>query len=269
MVGASAADDALRRARLLPRLHLGLHIALVDGAPVLPPERIPDLVDASGRLRTDLTRLAFEIACRPSLLHQLRSEITAQFEAYHRSGLPLDHVDVHKHFHLHPLVAREIVTIGLGFGMRALRVPMEPCRPLRQIDRNLNGASCRFMQTWAAVLRAHARRSGLAIADAVFGVQWSGALTRDRMIALLAHLPPGLVEIYSHPAMTDTFHGHVPGYRYVDELAALCAPEALTALQRSGFRLGGYRDALDENNPAHPAISFPAVARPMSTSPYA
>ena len=44
MVGAEAAADAVERARRLPRLGVGLHVVLVDGRTVLPPEQLPDLV---------------------------------------------------------------------------------------------------------------------------------------------------------------------------------------------------------------------------------
>ena len=46
MVGAPAAEDAIARARALPGLRVGLHLVLADGASVLPPRAIPDLVDA-------------------------------------------------------------------------------------------------------------------------------------------------------------------------------------------------------------------------------
>src|SRR5579863_4021100 len=49
MVGAPAAQDAVRRARELPQLRVGLHLVLADGFAVLPREQIPDLVDSQGR----------------------------------------------------------------------------------------------------------------------------------------------------------------------------------------------------------------------------
>jgi len=35
------------------------------------------------------------------LHEQLRAEIHAQFEKFHATGLPLDHVNGHLHLHLH------------------------------------------------------------------------------------------------------------------------------------------------------------------------
>ncbi|HXY21296.1 MAG TPA: ChbG/HpnK family deacetylase, partial [Burkholderiaceae bacterium] len=53
MIGQPAAPDAIERARRLPGLRVGLHVALTGGVlPVLPPARLADLVDRSGRLPT-------------------------------------------------------------------------------------------------------------------------------------------------------------------------------------------------------------------------
>src|SRR5204862_2714755 len=42
--GAPATSDAIRRARGRPSLGVGVHLALVDGTPTLPPRRVPTLV---------------------------------------------------------------------------------------------------------------------------------------------------------------------------------------------------------------------------------
>jgi hopanoid biosynthesis associated protein HpnK len=244
MVNGRAAQDAIGRARAWPDLHVGLHVALTGASPILPPQCIPDLVDPRGRLRRDLARLGAEIACRPELRRQLRAEIAAQFEAYAQTGLPLDHVDVHQHFHLHPIVAREIISIGRPFGMLALRVPAEPGWLIFRLERTPRLGVAALLRPLTAALRGRARRAGLASADAVFGLRWSGAFTPRRMALLLANLPPGAVEIYTHPAIRDRFPGAAPGYRYREEFEALRAPAVISALQRSGLALGGYGQLL-------------------------
>jgi hypothetical protein len=91
-------------------------------------------------------------------------------------------------------------------------------------------------------LHGQARRAGLTVPDSVFGLAWSGSMTERRLRGLLGRLPPGLTEIYTHPATDDTFEGHAPGYRYKDELAALTAPACIAAARASGAQLGGYVD---------------------------
>jgi hopanoid biosynthesis associated protein HpnK len=243
MVGAPAAADAVRRARALPGLRVGLHVVLVNDDPMSPRAQIPALVDASGRLRKDLVGYSVRSVMAPSVRRQIRAEITAQFEAYRATGLPLDHVNAHRHFHLNPIVAAAIVGIGRRYGMRALRVPIEPWRIVADIDPQTHRLAARVVAPWATWLRAQIRRAGLITADAVFGLAWSGAMTKSRVAALLGRLPPGFVEIYFHPATTDAFAGAAPGYRYADEFAALCDADCIAAARRSGYAIGGYADA--------------------------
>jgi chitin disaccharide deacetylase len=242
MVGAPAAADAVRRARALPGLRVGLHVVLVNDEPMAPRAQIPALVDASGRLRNDLVGYSVRSVIAPSVRRQISAEIAAQFEAYRATGLALDHVNAHRHFHLNPIVAAAIVGIGRRYGMRALRVPVEPWRIVADIDPQTHRLAARVVVPWATWLRAQIRRAGLITADAVFGLAWSGAMTKSRVTALLGRLPPGFVEIYFHPATTDAFAGATPGYRYADEFAALCDADCIAAARRSGYAIGGYAD---------------------------
>jgi hopanoid biosynthesis associated protein HpnK len=243
MVASPGAADAVRRARAMPSLRVGLHLVLVEAKPALVPERVPDLVDSAGYFRSDMARLGFDIAFRPAVRGQIAAEITAQFEAFRETGLPLDHVNAHKHFHLHPVIAAQMIAIGRRFGARAIRVPSEPVAVVRAIDPSAAAVSPFLLGQWSKVLRARARRAGMTVPDAVFGLAWSGAMTRARVGSLLERLPPGVVEIYTHPAVANAFAGHAPGYCYTEELAALTDPGCVEAVRRSGYRLGGFGDA--------------------------
>jgi chitin disaccharide deacetylase len=243
MVAEPAAADAVFRARRMPGLRVGLHLVLVEGRPVLPPEQVADLVDGEGRFHTDMARLGLDIFARPRARRQLEAEITAQFQAFAGTGIALDHVNAHKHFHLHPTVTRAVMRIGQHYGMRALRVPAEPASVLAGIEpQRTRPAAALVAAPWAKLLRLQARRAGLVTPDAVFGLAWSGALTVERLAALIRHLPDGLTEIYAHPATGDAFPGSAPGYRYAEELMALTSALTREALRSSGAKLGGYAD---------------------------
>jgi chitin disaccharide deacetylase len=242
MVAAPATADAVARARRMPRLRIGLHLVLVEGRPALAPDKVPGLVDGTGHFRTDMARLGLDIFVRPRLRAQLAAEITAQFQAFAATGLPLDHVNAHKHFHLHPTVTGEVIRIGRPFGMRSLRVPLEPRSVLARVEPQSAATAIVLTSPWARLVRLRARRAGLATPDAVFGLAWSGAMTSDRVAGLVENLPDGLTELYAHPAAGDAFEGRALGYRYVQELAALTAPRTLAAMRASGAQLGGYAD---------------------------
>jgi hopanoid biosynthesis associated protein HpnK len=241
MVSAAHVDDAVARASRLPRLRVGLHLALTDVAPILPGKQIPRLIDGKGRLRSDLARFGLDLAISEAARAQMREEIEAQFRAFRSTGLRLDHVNVHRHFHLHPVVAEMVLEIGSRFGARALRVPQEPPRLIQ--SRPLSGKIVEDL--CSRLLRRRVRRRGIMAPEAVFGLRWSGKMTRQRLRLLLESLPCGFSEIYLHPATSDTFPGHAAGYRYVEELEALLDPSNAEALRRSGRRLCGYWDAVD------------------------
>jgi hopanoid biosynthesis associated protein HpnK len=251
MVGAPAAADAVARAKRLPKLGVGLHLVLVDGRPVLPPEQVPALVDASGNFRDNMARAGLGFFLSPSRRRQLGAEIDAQFRAFKATGLPLDHVNAHKHFQLHPTIAALILKIGQRYGLAAMRVPFEPWRVIAMFEPNSGRLAGSFLAPWTALLRRRVRRRGLAATDRMLGLAWSGAMTPTRLQGLLAHLPEGSTEIYLHPATDGNFAGAAKGYRYRDELAALIDPAVKSAAERSGARLCGFADLLPVRpNPA-------------------
>lgn len=239
MVGGDAASDAVARARRLPGLGVGLHIVLVEGRPILAPEAVPALTDGSGMFRIDMARTAISIFASPAARRQLRAEVEAQFAAFAATGLPLDHVNAHKHFHLHPTIAATILDVGQRYGMNSIRAPIEPAAPLRAIDGTRGGP--RVETVWAKLLRRRMRRAGLAVPDQVFGLAWSGAMNACRMRGLLDQLPHGLTEIYTHPA-TAPYPGSAPDYDYAGELAALTDDLAKSAIERNSIRLGRFAD---------------------------
>ena len=229
MVGAPAAADAIARARRMPALKVGLHLVLVEGRPVLPPEQLPDLVDERGDFRCHMAKTGLAIFLRPHVQRQVAAEIEAQFEAFAATGLVLDHVNAHKHFHLHPTIARLLLEIGRRYGMRTVRVPDEPRALLRRLDGTTPVAG--GLWPFTALLRRRLRRAGVGSADHVFGCAWSGAMTADRLEVLLGALPQGHNEIYLHPATANEFPGACRGYAYTEELGALIGGRVLETVR--------------------------------------
>jgi chitin disaccharide deacetylase len=140
-------------------------------------------------------------------------------------------------------VARLVVEIGRDYGMRAVRLPAEPRAPLR---RAFPGEPLPLPPPGFAVaaLRRRLHRAGLACNDHVFGVAWSGAMTEDRILALLPHLPEGASEIYFHPAAetTPALQEAMSGYRPTEELAALVSPRVRCRIEELGIRRIGFAD---------------------------
>jgi hopanoid biosynthesis associated protein HpnK len=247
MVGGGAAADAVERARRLPSLHVGLHLALVHARPVLPPAEVPDLVDGRGDFSDRLVASGFAWFFRPAVRRQLAAEIRAQFTAFRATGLALDHVNAHNHMHLHPTLLGLIVRIGREFGLRAVRVPHEPplasYRAARE-GRLMRLATAAGLAPWLGLLRLRLRRAGLRSNDRVFGLYDSGHMSEDLVGRLVAELPGGVTEIYFHPASgrSPEIDRQMPAYQHEAELAALVSPRIAEALGRSGIQRIAFSD---------------------------
>ncbi len=222
MVAGPAVADAVRRARALPNLRVGLHLVVIEGPAVLSPAEIPDLVDAHGWFPSGQLRLGVDYAVRPRIRRQLAAEIRAQFAAFAALGLPLAHADAHKHMHLHPVVGRLMLDAGREFGLTHVRVPAEPPAVLARCGTRV-GLGAHALYHWTRLLRRQVRMAGMTTTDHCFGLAWSGHMTQQRVHRLLAALPKGESEVYFHPAVARdaTLRRLMPDYQHEAELAAL------------------------------------------------
>ena len=244
MVAGDAAADAIARARRLPALRVGLHLVAIEGPAALPPAEIAALLDAEGRIPSDQLGLGLRYAFSRRARSALAREIAAQFRAFAATGLPLDHANAHKHMHLHPTVGRLMIAAGRGHGLRALRIPAEPPAIMAALGVP-QGRGARALYGWTRLLRAQARRAGLAVNDHAFGIAWSGHMTEERLLRLIPRLPPGFSEIYFHPAsgrdaLLDRF---MPDYEHEAECAALISPAVSDAFMQSGIARVTWQEA--------------------------
>ncbi|MDB6041944.1 MAG: hypothetical protein JWM63_495 [Gammaproteobacteria bacterium] len=244
MVGAPATAAAVRIARHLPQLRVGLHLVLADGWAVLPRRLIPALVDSDGRFGNRMFVDGVRYFALPGVRSQLEAEIRAQFAAFARTGLQLDHVNTHKHFHLHPTLLNMILRIGREFGMRAVRVPQEPLWFARRGGVMAGAASTALLAPWLALMKSRLRAQGITFNDRVFGIACSGSLDEQTFLEILARLPPGSSEIYLHPATRaeTAIAPSMAEYRHTDELAALLSARVLEAVTATNAIRGGYCD---------------------------
>ena len=235
MVAEPCAADAVARAKALPSLGVGLHVVLVAGRPVLPPERIPDLVERDGSLGTDLARAGVRWFFRPGIRRQLEAEIRAQFAAFAATGLPLDHVNAQCHMHLHPTVLGIVLRVAREYGRPPMRIPWEPFGPSWRATHDARGlrlANAVLLAPWLALMKGRLRAASVPHNDRVLGLSDVGRMTPERVLALLRELRPGVTEIFFHAATRrwDGISPDLENYALEEEFAALTSPEIARAL---------------------------------------
>lgn len=235
MVNQDGFEEAVELARLHPRLGVGLHLSLVCGRSALPHSAIPNLVDAQGRFPecpvSAGMRFFFDGRCRRQLAH----EVEAQFEKFHATGLTLDHVNGHLHFHLHPTVFAIIMRNARRWSVRSVRLTRDSLWMNARLARGRWGYRTSH---WAifAMLAGRARpalaQAGLRHTRSVYGLLQHGQVDEPFVYNLLECLPEGDSELYSHPSLTHFKH----------ELDALLSARVRAMIAARGIELIRYQD---------------------------
>ena len=123
MPNAPATDRALAFALSHPEFSFGVHLTLVgdgDDRPISPPEEVPGLVGAGGVLpATNLVRL--RALLRRLDARQLDREISAQIAVVRDAGVPVSHVDSHRHMHKFGPVLASLARVLPSFGITRVR----------------------------------------------------------------------------------------------------------------------------------------------------
>ncbi len=245
MVTAPAVEDAVRRAKKLPNLGVGLHLVLMDGRPALQPEQLPDLTDDKGRFLIEPVKIGVRLFFEKKVKQQVEAEIRAQIELFLDTGLPLSHVDGHHHFHQHPTVIGLLAEMAPEYGIRTVRLPQEHWRYSWHAQRD------KLVQRLFAWLlsvprftgmRQRLSRKGIRTNDFIFGLHESGHMTPERVNRFVSNLPPGISELYCHPA-TSPWQGDdsLPDdYECVEEFRAISDPDLKHLLQEQGVRLTNF-----------------------------
>ncbi len=239
MVGAEAGPEAVSVARARPSLGVGLHLVLTDGRAVLPRAVIPDLVDATGRFHEGMAAAGARFFFRPRVRRQLAAEIRAQYEAFAETGLSLDHVNAHKHFHVHPTILSLALDIGGEYGLRAMRWPYEPRDNAGQRVATdwRAGFETLLMTPWLRRMRRRMAAAGVISNARLLGLRATGHMTESRVLAAIEAARFGPVaEIYCHPANRDRLTVAMADYDHRGEYAALISPRVAQAMQSAGLR---------------------------------
>jgi hopanoid biosynthesis associated protein HpnK len=235
MVNEPACEEAVAIARQNPKLGVGLHLTLIHGHSALPPESIPGLVNGRKEFTNNPASAGFRYFFQRSLRAQLRQEIHAQFKRFLATGLPLDHVNGHLHLHLHPTVLRILMEDAAQLGIQRLRLTFDPFRlNLRLASGHLayRALHAVIFHCLSARARPVLRARGLRHTSAVFGLLQNARVDEAYVSGLLAHLPAGDSELYSHPSLDE----------FRNEFDALISPRVRAQVETFGIKLIRYQD---------------------------
>jgi len=245
--GAEAFDEAVTIARQNPGLQVGLHLTLVQGRSVLPPDEISGLVNRSGSFTDNPVAAGIRYFFDRGLYCQLKREIEAQIKKIVDTGIPLTHIDGHLNIHMHPTVFRILTELMPRYGISSFRLSQERLLHNLRFDseRRLGKTVERFIfSSLAEKCRPVLNQLGVRYAAEVKGMLNSGRMTENYVLNILDDLNEGLTEIYFHPGLLpdSEITRRMPDYRHSEELAAINSPEILNKLKRLNIKLVNYRE---------------------------
>jgi len=253
MANGQAFADAITLAQSRPRLGVGCHIVLVDGAPLLDQKAVHSLLHGGGgsgspRFREGITRFGTLALLGRLNENEIEAEATAQIRKLQAAGIAVTHLDSHKHTHLFPRVLRPLLRAAASCGVRAIRNPFE------RMQGSQLAASPSLWRRWAevGVLRGLARQfreavqhSGIATPDGTLAIAATGSMNERLLRLMVEHLPDGTWELVCHPGYND---GDLREVRTrlresrEQELRILTSPATRELLAANGIEVVSYRE---------------------------
>jgi predicted glycoside hydrolase/deacetylase ChbG (UPF0249 family) len=235
-------------------ISIGCHVVLVDGEPLLPVEQVSGLVEpgaSPARFRPGLARFVRAAVSGRIPPGQIEQEASAQMRRIQAAGVELSHFDTHKHVHLFPAVLKPLLRAAQGCGVRAVRNPFAPVKPLafshlfRRPRLWKRYTQVRVLRAFEAGFQEQVANAGMVTTDGTFGVVVTGVLDITLFRAIVGGLPEGTWELVCHPGHNDAELGAVRTrlrQSRAEELRVLVSAEARAALEEHGIRLMSYRE---------------------------
>jgi predicted glycoside hydrolase/deacetylase ChbG (UPF0249 family) len=224
-IPTTAADIAVAR-KETPKLGMGVHLVLTMGRPILPPEKVPTIVDENGNHH----KYNPFIENIPNLnLDEVKAEWRAQIEAFSKAaGQKPTHLDSHHHSsYFSPALFRAMLELAQEYGC-PIRYPLLPS----------NDDSREFSETTKRapdLLREFNPRRP----DVFFVNFYDQTATREDLLAIIQNVPEGTSEIMCHPGYVDDAFAKESSYNFQreTELKILTDPSIKQVIESQGIQL--------------------------------
>ncbi len=243
MTNMAAAVEAVKIAKQLSGLGIGVHLNLTDGQPLSKDAEVRHLVNSDGQFAYSPARLSFFSFISPRFRNAVKVELAAQISWAVERDLQPTHLDSHKHIHSFPAIYPLVCGLARQFEIPAIRLTYEPrnfsCMPWL-LSSGDGKKKARLIRTMARINRF--QNHSFFKTDMLLGIAHTGRINTSffRAVALYNKVP--VAEIMTHPGFTDgleKFKTKLIQQREV-ELNTLCSEETRQYLINAGIKLVHY-----------------------------
>lgn len=235
-----AFDRAARYAAGHPDLDAGIHLMVVQGAPVLPVDQVSSLVQEAGSFLPGYGEFMARYLSGGVRDEEVEAEWSAQIAKLRGAGVRITHLDSIQHLHLVPGLFRIALRIARANGILAMRFPRVPTVLRRaekgNVRRSLEFLPLRLMEQSNL---PHLNASGIRTPDRFFGFHSSGHLDQKALRSVLFGVPQGTSELACHPGRGEPPGSPIAGwgYEWREEVEALTSPETRRIIESQGIEL--------------------------------
>ena len=243
MANMPASAKAVKAAKKMPQLGIGVHLNLFEGRPLSKETCVEQLLDGDGRFKFSPAALSLFSVAGHRTRNAIRTELSAQIQWAFDNGLKPTHLDSHKHIHCFPAMFPLVCNLARRFGIGAVRWCFEP-GALSNMPWPLSGETARRK---AKLIRAMAwinrlQDSELLKTNGLVGVTHMGKVDVNFFRTVSLYNIARTVEVMTHPGLDGDLQPNEAGtsqQRKV-ELQALCDERTKQYLQDGAVELVHY-----------------------------
>ena len=212
LANGAAFAEAVKATKSAPRLAVGVHLNLSDGAPTADRESVTSLLNDDGDFDHGPEDLLLKRVRGGLVVDEVEEEWDAQIQKVRDAGIRPTHLDGHKHVHMLPGLFEIALRLANKHGIEAIRVSLEESSLRTALASSSQhrsavvmkqGVQARLLKLLARDARKEAARMGIATADYFCGIAQTGELTLEGVEQLLKSLPEGTTEFICHPGYAD------------------------------------------------------------------
>jgi len=243
MANMPAAGEAVKIAKQLPTLGVGVHLNLFEGQPVSKEATVGCLLDADGRFACSPSKLALLSVGRHKIRNAIRTELTAQIQWVIDNGLTPTHLDSHKHIHTFPPIFPIVCDLARRFEIAAIRWSFEPKELSRMpwpLTSEAGRKRARKLRTMAKINRM--QNSHPLKTNALLGITHMGRIDVNFFKAVALYNPAQVAEVMTHPTTTDNPNQSQTSSLHTQqaEFSALCSEKTKQYFKDAGTKLVHY-----------------------------
>jgi predicted glycoside hydrolase/deacetylase ChbG (UPF0249 family) len=242
MANMPAADEAVKIAKQLPDLGVGVHLNLFKGRPLSKDESVKCLLNTDGDFALTPAKLSLLSVCRRKIRNAIRTELAAQIQWVIDNGLKPTHLDSHKHIHSFPVIFQIVCGLAKRFEIAAIRFTLEPKQllampwPLPSEGGRKRAKAIRIM---AKINRM--QNPAFLKTDFLLGIAHMGKIDVNFFKAVALYNSAATTEVMTHPGLDDDLENIKSSlHQRKGELQALCSERTKQYFKNAGIKLVHY-----------------------------